>query len=217
MPAPRPTVPVFPLPGVVLFPHAVLPLHVFELRYRTLVRDALSNGRRFALATLQPGWEADYQGSPAFHELACIARFDEVVWRENDCYDLRVRGTERVRLERVAREFPYRACEFEVLPQSPYDEDDPLGGMERAALLEVVNRMLPLAGEAWWQPPLEVADARLETFVNTIAQAARIDARAKLELLAIDSVFERAMRLREVLARWRGGGAPGPASAQGHN
>jgi peroxiredoxin Q/BCP len=68
--APRRPVPVFPLPGVVLFPGAEMRLHVFELRYRTMVRDALSGERLIALATLSPGWERDYEASPAFHPWA---------------------------------------------------------------------------------------------------------------------------------------------------
>jgi hypothetical protein len=85
-------VPVFPLPGIVLFPGTTLPLHVFELRYRTMVRDALSGGRQLAMAVLKPGWELDYYGSPEFHDLGCLVRFDEVEWLPNDCYDLRVTG-----------------------------------------------------------------------------------------------------------------------------
>ena len=56
---PKHPVPVFPLPDLVLFPHVILPLHVFELRYRTMVRDALSGERVIALALLKPGWEGD--------------------------------------------------------------------------------------------------------------------------------------------------------------
>ena len=65
----RRLIPLFPLPGVVLFPGAEMRLHVFELRYRTMVRDALSGERLIALATLSPGWERDYEASPAFHSL----------------------------------------------------------------------------------------------------------------------------------------------------
>ena len=86
---------MFPLPGVVLFPKVAMPLHIFELRYRTMVRDALSSGRSLAMALLKPGWEAEYQGSPEFHPLVCLARIDEVNWLPNDCYDLRVRGLSR--------------------------------------------------------------------------------------------------------------------------
>src|SRR5438105_13408269 len=95
---PRRPVPVFPLPGLVVFPHVVVPLHVFELRYRTLVRDALSSERLIALALLEPGWESEYHGSPAYHALASLARFDEVEWLPNDCYDLKLRAVARVEL-----------------------------------------------------------------------------------------------------------------------
>ncbi len=190
---------MFPLPGVVLFPHAVLPLHIYELRYRTMVRDALSGERLVALATLMPGWEHDYQGSPAFHELGCIGRVDEIEWLPNDCYDLKLRGVVRARFTKVVREFPYRACEVEVLPSAPFDADDPLAGMERHALLQELHKLLPLGLEAWFAPPAVAADAPFETLVNTVAQCARIDVESRLELLGLDSVFERSRLLTEKL------------------
>lgn len=208
---PQRPVPVFPLPGVVLFPHATLPLHIYELRYRTMVRDALLGERLIALATLKPGWEQDYQGSPAFHGLGCIARCEEVEWLPNDCYDLRVLGMQRVRFVRTLREFPYRACEVEVLPTPPYDEADPFTAMERHALLEVTRRLLPLGAEAWLQPPIPDPEAPFEALVNAIAQASRLPVDARLELLATDSLFDRSRRLTELLRR-RAGGAPPPSS-----
>lgn len=201
-PASRP-VPVFPLPDVVLFPHARLPLHVFELRYRTMVRDALSGERTLAIATLRSGWEHDYHGSPAFHELGCLAHFGEVEWLPNDCYDLQLEGVERVRFTKVVREFPYRSCEVERIPLTPFDAEDPLAAMERSALLEAAGALLERGAEAWTAPPLSASDAPFETVVNTLAQALRIATAARLELLAIDSVFDRARRLHEHLLRMR--------------
>ncbi len=198
--APKHPVPVFPLPGVVLFPHVVLPLHLYELRYRTMVRDALSGERLIALATLLPGWEHDYQGSPAFHELGCLGRIDEIEWLPNDCYDLKLRGLVRARFTKVVREFPYRACEVEVLPSAPFEADDPLAAMERHALLEQMNKLLPLGIEAWFAPPAVAPDAPFETLVNTLAQCARLDEASRLELLAYESVFERSRALTGKLA-----------------
>ncbi|MFN8589119.1 MAG: LON peptidase substrate-binding domain-containing protein [Candidatus Eisenbacteria bacterium] len=215
---PKRPVPVFPLPGVVMFPHAAMPLHIFELRYRTMVRDALSGERAIALATLKPGWEADYHGSPEFHEIGCIATFEQVEWLPNDCYDLRLRGVVRARFLRVAREFPYRACDVEVLPSSPYDEDDPLAAMERDALLETTRKLLPLGTEAWTHPPLATTDAPFEAVVNSIAQSVRLSTELRLELLATDSVFDRARRLHELLKTITAAppqAPPGPAL--GHN
>ena len=214
---PKRPVPVFPLPGVVLFPHAVMPLHIFELRYRTMVRDALSGERVIALATLKPGWEADYQGSPEFHEIGCVAEFDEVLWLPNDCYDLRLRGVIRARFTKVAREFPYRACEVELMRSSPYDEDDPLARMERKALLETTQSLLPLGERFWTHPPLSLDGADFETIVNTIAQATRLPTETRLELLGIDSVFDRARRLHELLKTIPVGPASPPEQDLGRN
>ena len=128
---------MFPLPGFVLFPHVRVPFHVFELRYRTMVREVLSGERMIAIALLKPGWEGDYHGSPAFHTPACLARVDEVEWLPNDCYDLKLLGLCRVELEGVVREFPYRAARTRVLRQDPYSEDDTLVQMARQPILDL--------------------------------------------------------------------------------
>jgi hypothetical protein len=208
---PAQLVPVFPLPGVVLFPHAEMGLHVFEVRYRTLVRDALQGQRQLALATLAPGWEGEYEGSPAFHDLACVASFEEVVWLPNDCYQLRIRGQARVRLGRAVREFPYRACLSDAVPDMPYTEDDPLAQVARQGLLEERTRLAPLATEAWLAPPTLEDDATLAAVSGVLATQARLPGEVKLALLAEDDVVERARLLREHL---RGLG-PGSPRAQG--
>jgi hypothetical protein len=211
--APKRPVPVFPLPGVVLFPGAEMSLHVFELRYRTMVRDALSGERRIALATLSAGWEREYEASPGFHSLGCVARFEEVSWLPNDCYDLRVRGTLRVRFGPPTREFPYRACPVEALAEAPYTESDPLTQMARASLLEERTRLGPLGLEAWLAPPRFTDDAPLATVVAVLATAARLPANEKLALLANDDVIERARQLREALQRLGRDAPPGTVEA----
>ena len=65
---------LFPLPNLVLFPHVMQPLHIFEPRYREMTADALATDRLIALALLQPGWEADYDGKPAVYPVACLGR-----------------------------------------------------------------------------------------------------------------------------------------------
>ena len=190
---PRQPVPVFPLPNVVLFPHAVVPLHIFELRYRTMVRDALSAERLIALALLKPGWEHDYHGSPEFHPLGCLARFEEVEWLPDDRYDLKLLGLVRVRFGTAAREYPYRAVRVEVLPEEPYTEDDPLVASERAALLDVYRRLVgrPEAG----------VEVPFGSLVNGVCMVAPLEPEVKLALLSLDSVVERGHRVRELVAR----------------
>jgi Lon protease-like protein len=197
--APKRAVPVFPLPGLVLFPHALVPLHVFELRYRTLVREALSGERLIALALLRPGWERDYHGSPEFHSIGCLARFEEVEWLPNDCYDLRVLGLARVRFERVEREFPYRACRVSLLPEAPLGDDDPLVQIEKRALLDACARLAATLGRAG---EIEIAHATTyEGLVNHACTVLPMDPLDKLALLENDSVIERGRLVREWVER----------------
>src|SRR5204863_9636969 len=65
---------LFPLPNVVLFPHVVQPLHIFEPRYRQMTADALAGDQLIAPALLRPGWEGDYEGRPATYPVVCVGK-----------------------------------------------------------------------------------------------------------------------------------------------
>jgi uncharacterized protein len=202
---PKQPVPVFPLPGVVLFPGVRLPVHIFELRYRTMVREALSAERVIALALLRPGWERDYQGSPEFHPLGCLARIDDVSWLPNDCYDLSLVGVARARLGLMVREFPYRAVRAEVLPQDPLSEDDPLVQLERRALIEAgarlarVERTASTGGEAPGWDEAEATKLKFEPLVNMLCMGLPAAPAEKLALLEMDSLIDRGRRAREMM------------------
>ena len=111
------TVRLFPLPNLVLFPHVVQGLHVFEPRYRQLMADTLLADQTFALALLQPGWEDDYDGRPPIEPVACLGR---IGWHEelvDGRYNLRLRGLSRVRLvEEVPTDRLYRVARAELVP-----------------------------------------------------------------------------------------------------
>ncbi len=214
--APQRPVPVFPLPNAVLFPGVLLPLHIFELRYRTMVRDALSGERMVVMALLRPGWERDYYGNPEYYPLGCLGRFEEVEWLYNDCYNLKLRGVSRVRIGRLDREFPYRTARVSLTPQAPMSEDDPLVQSECHALLEAYRR---LAGEKALVPPEgKPLDPQVgyERVVNTLCTFLTLDAQEKLAMLEMDSVLERGRRLRELIERQSHGGE-GAAPPRGGN
>lgn len=201
---PRQPVPVFPLPDVVLFPHARVPLHVFEPRYRALVRDALAGERLLAMALLKPGWERDYHGSPEFHPLACLARVENVRWRDDDCYDLQVLGLARVRLGARVREHPYRAVRVLPLPEEPYTESDPLVQSERRGLIDCCRRM--------GQPVRD--DLPFGAIVNGLCMVVPLAPEDRLELLALDSVVQRGHTICELASRLGTGGLePGPGDS----
>jgi Lon protease-like protein len=65
---------VFPLPNLVMFPHVMQALHVFEPRYRALFEEAIEGDRLVALGVLAKGWEGDYEGRPPLRSTACLCR-----------------------------------------------------------------------------------------------------------------------------------------------
>jgi Lon protease-like protein len=115
-PADLRALPIFPLPNVALFPGAALPLHVFEPRYRDLVRDALAGNRALAIARLKPGFESDYEGRPPVLPVCGAGVIEGYRELDDGRYDLLVRGVTRVR---ILHEYPpvqrYRVVIAEAL------------------------------------------------------------------------------------------------------
>jgi uncharacterized protein len=89
---------IFPLPNVTLFPGALLPLHVFEPRYRELVREVLAGRRILGVARLQPGFEQDYEGRPPVFDVCGVGVIEDCSEREDGRFDLTVRGLSRARI-----------------------------------------------------------------------------------------------------------------------
>src|SRR5579864_2847393 len=107
---------LFPLPNVVLFPHVVQPLHVFESRYRQLTADTLADDQLLAMALLKPGWEEDYEGRPALYPMACLGRIIAHKRLADGRYIILLRGLSRVRLgEEIDSEKMYRTARAEVM------------------------------------------------------------------------------------------------------
>src|SRR5438270_7411228 len=91
-------VPLFPLPNVVLFPRAVLPLHIFEERYKAMTAHALEGDRQFAMALLRPGWEKNYYSKPVIDPVVCVGRILTHERLEDGKYNFMLQGTTRARV-----------------------------------------------------------------------------------------------------------------------
>jgi uncharacterized protein len=108
--------PIFPLPNAVLFPGALLPLHVFEPRYRALTHDVLAGRKLLGIARLKPGFETDYDGRPPVFDICGVGLVTESVEHGDGRYDITLRGMARVRiLTELPPEQPYRQVNAEEL------------------------------------------------------------------------------------------------------
>lgn len=202
--------PIFPLPDVTFFPHTLLPLHVFEARYRALVMDALARDRRLAVVKLRPGYETTYAGKPAVHGVAGAGEI--VSWERlaTGRYNILLKGDWRVR---IASDKPsdtlYRLVTAHRLEDVPSSGDvTPVLGRIRGAcgrLLRALDRPADLLDTALadGQPPGAIADriasavipdADLrQTLLETLDVTLRLDRLA----LALDQLVNELLKGRE--------------------
>ncbi len=94
------SLPIFPLPDLTFFPHTLLPLHIFEARYRAMVTDVLGRDRRLAVVGLKPGYEATYEGRPPVYDVMGVGRIVQWARLASGRYNLVLRGETRARIER---------------------------------------------------------------------------------------------------------------------
>lgn len=108
-PPPPPTaealasLPIFPLPDVVLFPGTILPLHIFEERYRAMTRDVMKGHKLIAVARLRPGYQKDYEGRPAVHTICGLGAVVASEKLGDGRWNIVLRGLGRVK---IAEELP---------------------------------------------------------------------------------------------------------------
>ena len=89
---------LFPLPNVVLYPHVMQPLHIFEERYREMLEDALAGDGLIAMALLEPGWETDYDSRPPVARYACLGKVVAHHRLPDGRYNVLLLGVQRVRI-----------------------------------------------------------------------------------------------------------------------
>jgi Lon protease-like protein len=117
-------VPLFPLPNVVFFPRAVLPLHIFEERYKTMTAHALAGDRLVAMALLRPGWEANYYAKPAIEPIVCVGKIASAERLDDGKYNFLLHGMTRARILYEEPSAPYRIARVETLQETPVMEID---------------------------------------------------------------------------------------------
>ncbi len=115
--------PLFPL-GTVLYPGLPLPLHIFEERYRQLVRDLLDGPepREFGVVAIRKGSETGVDGISALYEIGCTATLRQVVEHEDGRFDMVTAGTQRFRLASLDHSRPYLQGEVDLLAEDTGDD-----------------------------------------------------------------------------------------------
>ena len=189
------TLPMFPL-GSVLFPHAMLPLHVFEPRYRQMIEECLAGSNEFGVVLIERGSEVG--GGDVRFDVGTVASIVRAGKLEDGRWVLVTAGTERIRVREWLTDDPYPRADVERLAEAPVDV--------APSVLDDVGRRLRrvLALRAELGDPSAGVDLTLaEDSVRASFEAAALAAVGPLDaqgLLELDDAGERLARVSELLA-----------------
>ena len=187
-------VPIFPLPGALLFPRSQLPLHIFEPRYREMVRDAIDGAGRIAM--IQPHRLDDDNQAPLF-AVGCVGELVSLEELDDGRFNIVLLGSNRFRIVREAKvDSPYRCADVDIEAFDD-EEPEPLSLGQRAEVEREARRLGNAMGLAVdWDAVSRLDD---EMLVNAIAQVAPFDVGAKQALLEQASLDGRADLLVQLM------------------
>lgn len=190
-------IPVFPLPNVVLFPHTLLPLHIFEPRYRQMIRDALRTDRRIAMALFRNGEEHPEADDGDCYPVGGLGDITSIEELDDGRYNIMLTGRSRYRLLETVAHVPYRVARVQLLRDTPPDAQESL--RLSARLLERVSQLrLHPEGQERLE---ELAAMPFPQLLNSICAEASVDEHSKQILLQMSSLKSRAEAMIQVLER----------------
>lgn len=196
--------PLFPLPNVVLLPGGLLSLHVFEPRYREMVRDVLAGERMIGMAILKPGYEKEYEKNPSVFPHACLGEITSERELPDGRWLITLRGMRRVLIQGEDHSRSYRVGSVTVI-------DD-----VRGTLPEELSRLRQLVAElAVRVPDTKMSNAselrRLLAageevvgsglYIDLVAAVTPIELHERLAILQAPTICERAHELVSGLVR----------------
>ena len=175
-------VPLFPLSTVVFFPNTLLPLHIFEKRYREMLTDSLDSEKIIAMALLRPGWEENYQGNPDIFEIAGMGRIVSSETFSDGRSNIVLYGLKRIRILNIVEEKPYRKAHVEILENSDIPHEDSY----RNSIKQLISG---------WNNLLGNKEKKHKIDINTLLPIENLT--DVLASVLIPNVFEKQMFLEE--------------------
>lgn len=192
------SIPIFPLPSIVLFPNVFLPLHIFEPRYRQMVADALENDRMIGMVLFKPGWQDHYEGQPAIYQTGCSGLISHVEKTEDGRYNIILRGLEKFTVH--SEDAPTAERLYRTALVTPIDETPSLPDREALTLerrrLEAIIPPLFQGTSVEHRLPTAMPD---EDLVNALAQYLEFDPIEKLALLECHGTLARCRAMTELV------------------
>ncbi len=188
---------LFPLPDLVMYPSNVLPLHIFESRYREMLEDAIRGDGLITIATLTPGYERDYYSRPAIASAVCVGRVVAHEKTKQGTYNLMLAGLKRARVKHEIEPVrAFRRAAVELIDDLSLEVDN----RSRKLGEQLAERFLGIVPSAreFFEPLMQRA-ATLALITDIVAFHLPLDTELKLQLLAEADPVHRAKVLLDNL------------------
>ena len=191
------SIPIFPLPNVVLFPNVFLPLHIFEPRYRQMFNEALAGERLIGMVLLQPGYEDDYDGNPPVYATGCSGLITHAERLDDGRFNVVLRGVEKFEIAHEEPPAPgrlYRTAVISSVDEPVFDTDRDELRRHRRQLEHLLGPLAP--GGLQQLLPTGMPD---EDLVHALSQYLELSPMEKLALLQQHGIVARGKSLIELL------------------
>ena len=186
------TLPVFPLPNVLLFPHVFLPLHIFEPRYSAMVDDALEGDRIIGMTLLKPDWESDYDVRPPIYPVGCAGLITSAQRHPDGRYNIVLRGLEKFRVLGEDISKPYRLAQIQPVEEPPCRELEVMRRERRRLEHLILSASQP-------DEPITPPSMPDEDFINALAQYLQFEPVEKQALLEVPDALTRCRSVIDLL------------------
>ena len=189
--------PLFPLPNVVFFPRTYLPLHIFEPRYRDMVRCAAAGHRMIGMVLLKEGWEHDYEGAPRIFPIGCAGRMISIKPLPDGRFYILLQGLRRFEIQQEVGVEAYR--QGRILAKNWTEPPPELPCEVRRQLVNTVGELLRTHEEAlgfatWLRQPLND-----DVLVQNLSFTLDFTPLEKQFLLESESLIQQSRRLLDLL------------------
>ena len=205
---------LFPLPDLVMFPHVMQPLHIYEPRYRDLLNAALDSDGLIAMSMLAPGWESDYEGRPELLPHACLGKVVTHQRQDDGHYNVLLLGLRRIHIDsELPADRTYREAKVTLLEDFCYTENDDTRSSLQAELTEKFQESLPQGQPS--NPNVEEllsSEIPLGVLTDLVSFAVPLDLKTKCKLLSESDIDRRAEMLLSAMQEFEN---EGPQTSRG--
>ena len=221
-------IPLFPLPNLVLFPHVLVPLHIFEERYKSMIKSCIDRDEVFGIVLLRSG--ADTESEDTIHRVGVTARIVQAERLENDRMNILAEGEGRFRIRRFTQHEPYWKGSVEF-----FEDDESHSAAESLynQVSELYRKVAELGAKVSSSEEQQAVPAESPTDLSyMVSYVLDIDSEAKQKLLEMTLTAERLralipylnetitrleqqLALKEVIHKVRGNGDLGKPGSSG--